>query len=647
MSYLHFDKTLMTNLEDSLPKEVIRTNRSGAYSCSSVLGCNTSKYHGLLVTPVKEIDDDNHVLLSSLDETVIQHGAEFNLAIHKYLGGTFSPNGHKYIREFDWDKIPTTIYRVGGVELKKETVFQHGENRILIRYTLLQAHSVTTLRLSPFLAFRSVRQYTHENSVASRAYQEVDNGIKTRMYENYPELYMQTSKPCEFCFRPDWYRGLEYPKDQAVGYDYSEDLYVPGYFEFEIKKNESVIFSAGVNELPSHTMHELFDHEVDVHASRDSFYHCLVAAAHQFHNLKGEENYIIAGYPWFKCRARDTFVSLPGLTLAVDEVDTFEVIMRTALKAVDDFIEGKPLSVAVTEIEHPDVLLWAIWCIQQYGKFVSRKDARDKYGYMVERIINFILSGKYPNLYLHDNGLLYTNGRDKAVTWMNSTLNGRPVVPRSGYIVEINGLWYNALMYYSDMCMESGNQEKAFEMQKMAENTGASFKKTFLNEYGYLLDYVDGSFISWDVRPNMVIAASMEYTPLTLQERKRILDICTCELLTVKGLRSLTPKSGAYNPIYEGGQAQRDATYHQGTVWPWLTGFYLETYMKIYKRSNLSFVERQLVGLEDEMFYHCLGTLPELFDGNPPFHGRGAMAYAMNVAETLRTMKLLSKFYNY
>ena len=491
MSYLHFDKTLMTNLEDSLPKEVIRTNRSGAYSCSSVLGCNTSKYHGLLVTPVKEIDDDNHVLLSSLDETVIQHGAEFNLAIHKYLGGTFSPNGHKYIREFDWDKVPTTIYRVGGVELKKETVFQHGENRILIRYTLLRAHSVTTLRLSPFLAFRSVRQYTHENSVASRAYQEVDNGIKTRMYENYPELYMQTSKPCEFCFRPDWYRGLEYPKDQAAGYDYSEDLYVPGYFEFEIKKNESVIFSAGVNELPSHTMHELFDHEVDVHASRDSFYHCLVAAAHQFHNLKGEENYIIAGYPWFKCRARDTFVSLPGLTLAVDEVDTFEVIMRTALKAVDDFIEGKPLSVAVTEIEHPDVLLWAIWCIQQYGKFVSRKDARDKYGYMVERIINFILSGKYPNLYLHDNGLLYTNGRDKAVTWMNSTLNGRPVVPRSGYIVEINGLWYNALMYYSDMCMESGNQEKAFEMQKMAENTGASFKKTFLNEYGYLLDYVE------------------------------------------------------------------------------------------------------------------------------------------------------------
>ena len=182
MSYLRFDKPLMTNLQESLPKEILRTNYSGAYSCSSIVDCNTRKYHGLLVVPVPEIDDDNHVLLSSLDETVIQHGAQFNLALHRYSGGTYSPNGHKYIREFDWDKLPTTIYRVGGVVLKKERVFQHFENRFLIRYTLLDAHSVTTLRLRPFLAFRSVKSCTHENSGASREYHVVDNGIATRMY---------------------------------------------------------------------------------------------------------------------------------------------------------------------------------------------------------------------------------------------------------------------------------------------------------------------------------------------------------------------------------------------------------------------------------------------------------------------------------
>ena len=158
MSYLKFDKTLMTNLEEALPREILRTNRSGAYHCTTIVDCNTRKYHGLLVIPVPELDDENHVLLSSLDETVIQHGAEFNLGLHKYQGDNYSPRGHKYIREFECEKVPTTIYRVGGVILKKEKLFVHHENRILIRYTLLDAHSATTLRLRPFLAFRSVRE---------------------------------------------------------------------------------------------------------------------------------------------------------------------------------------------------------------------------------------------------------------------------------------------------------------------------------------------------------------------------------------------------------------------------------------------------------------------------------------------------------
>ena len=169
MSYLRFEKALMTNLEESLGRELIRTNRSGAYSSSTIVDCNTRKYHGLLVVPVPEIDDENHVLLSSLDVTVIQHGAEFNLGLHKYQGNNYSPKGHKYIREFDCGKVPTTIYRVGGVILKKEVVFQHYEDRILIRYTLEAAHSATTLRFRPFFAFRSVRQFTHAKGEATRA----------------------------------------------------------------------------------------------------------------------------------------------------------------------------------------------------------------------------------------------------------------------------------------------------------------------------------------------------------------------------------------------------------------------------------------------------------------------------------------------
>ena len=646
MSYLRFEKALMTNLQDSLPKELLRTNRSGAYSCSTIVDCNTRKYHGLLVVPVPEIDDDNHVLLSSLDVTVVQHGAEFNLGLHKYQGNNFSPMGHKYIREFDCDKVPTTIYRVGGVLLKKEVVFQHYEDRILIRYTLVDAHSATTLRFRPFLAFRSVRQFTHENTVASRDFYPVDNGIKTCMYEGYPDLYMQFSKKNEFVFHPDWYRGVEYPKEQERGYASTEDLYVPGYFEMPIKNGESIVFSAAISSIKPSALKKLFDEEVAERSPRDNFFHCLVNAAHQFHiRTKNDDRYLLAGYPWFKCRARDTFISLPGLTLSIEEQDYFELVMKTAERGIREFMAGKPLTGLMTEIEQPDVLLWAIWAIEQYAKEASLEKCNEMYGKLVADIVKFIEANKHNNLELRENGLLYSEGKKKAVTWMNSTANGRPVLPRTVYIVEFNALWYNALCFAASLAELSGNNAQVDYLNKLAEKVKTSFVEVFLNEHGYLFDYVDDKDPrDWSVRPNMIFAAAFDYSPLDQAQKKGVVDICTRELLTPKGLRSLSPKSGGYNPMYVGPQAQRDYAYHQGTAWPWLGGFYMEASLKLYKRTRLSFIERQMVGYEDEMSYHCLGTIPELFDGNPPFHGRGGISFAMNVGEVLRTLELLEKY---
>ena len=636
----------MTNLEESLPRELLRTNRSGAYSCSTIVDCNTRKYHGLLVVPVPELDDENHVLLSSLDATVIQHGAEFNLGLHKYQGNNYSPKGHKYIREFDCDKVPTTLYRVGGVVLKKEVVFQHYEDRILIRYTLVDAHSATTLRFRPFLAFRSVRQFTHENSTASREYTEVENGIKTCMYAGYPDLYMQFSKDNNFVFQPDWYRGVEYPKEQERGYASNEDLYVPGYFEMDIKKGESIVFSASTSACKTGGLKRLFDKEVDERSPRDNFFHCLVNAAHQFHNRTSkDERYLLAGYPWFKCRARDTFIALPGLTLSIEEEDYFELVMQTASRGLYEFMESKPLTTKIYEIEQPDVLLWAVWAVQQYAKHVGRDKCNRKYGKLVQDIVAYIVADKHPNLHLMDNGLLYSEGKDKAVTWMNSTANGRPVVPRTGYIVEFNALWYNALKFCASMATEYEAENEAADYEKRADLCRNSFLDTFVNQYGYLFDYVEPlDSPDWSVRPNMIFAVALDYSPLTPAQQKSVLDVCTRELLTPKGLRSLSPKSGGYNPMYVGPQTQRDYAYHQGTAWPWLGGFYMEACLKIYKRTRLSFIERQMVGYEDEMTQHCLGTIPELFDGNPPFHGRGAISFAMNVAEILRTLELLEKY---
>ena len=645
MGYLKFEKALMTNLQDSLPRELLRTNRSGAYSCSTIVDCNTRKYHGLLVVPVPELDNENHVLLSSLDPTVIQHGAAFNLGLHKYHGGNYSPNGHKYIREFDCDKVPTTIYRVGNAVLKKEVVLQCYEERILVRYTLLEGQGTTLLQFRPFLAFRSVREFTHENAAINREYHNVENGIATCLYEGYPQLFMQFSKDNEFHYEPYWYRGLEYPKEQARGYYSDEDLYVPGYFEMKIRKGESIVFSGSTSEIKTSTLKRIFDNEVEFRPPRDNFFHCLVNAAHQFHNRKrNDDRYILAGYPWFKCRARDQFIALPGLTLSIEEQDYFELVMETAERGLREFMQNEPLTVEIQEIEQPDVILWCIWAIQQYAKEAGKESCLKLYGDFLRDMIAYIENGKHPNLFLHTNGLLYAEGKNKAITWMNGMIDGKPVNPRSGYIVEFNALWYNDIKFVAWLFSDTSETEYTAHLEEMASLCKDAFVATFLNNYGYLYDYVDGNMVDWSVRPNMILAAAVDYSPLEQSQKKSVVDICTRELLTPKGLRSLSPKSGGYTPVCVGDQDHRTRIYHQGTAWPWLGGFYLEACLKLYKRTRLSFVERQLIGYEDEVMSHCLGTIPEYFDGNPPYSGRGAISFAMNVGEVLRTLALLEKY---
>ena len=242
MCYLKFDKNQLINLEYSLYREILRTNRVGSYLCTTLSGCNTRKYHGLLIGPVEELDGGKHVLLSSLDETVIQHEAEFNLGIHKYSGDHYEPKGHKYIREMQVELVPKTIFQVGGVVLQREQLLVENEQQVLIRYTLLEAHSPTRLRFKPFLAFRNTHGLSKANMYVNTKYKPVGNGVKVRLYDGYPYLHLQFSKEPEFVAVPHWYYNIEYLKEQNRGYEYHEDLFVPGYFELPIKKGESIVF---------------------------------------------------------------------------------------------------------------------------------------------------------------------------------------------------------------------------------------------------------------------------------------------------------------------------------------------------------------------------------------------------------------------
>lgn len=643
MSYLKFDKNLLINLEQSLRLEVLRTNQSGAYHCTTIVGANTRKQHGLLVIPVPEIDDNSHVLLSSLDETVIQHGAPFNLGLHRYSGGVYSPNGHKYIREYDCERVPTHTFRVGGVILKREKIFITNENRILIRYTLVDAHSKTTLQFRPFLAFRNANDLCVENQVASRDYKEVSNGISTRMYEGYPELFMQVNHKPKFVFDPHWYKGIEYIKDQERGIPYTEDLYVPGYFEVDMKKGDTIIFSAGVSEVNTRMLSKMYEDEIKTRTPRTSFYNCLKNSAKQFYVSNADGHYMLAGYPWFKLRARDEFIALPGCTLSNHHRPDFEAIMDTAKDAFIRWMETGEPDKHLQGIDLPDVPLWAAWAIQRYSHDTDVPTARERYGELVAQLIDFIIDGKHPNLQVDDNGLVRTDGTRQPMSWMDSARpDGTPLIPRTGYLVEFNALWYNALMFLLQMYADDKQMQSRVERwQKISDAYAESFAPTFLNDYGYLYDYVNGSYTDLSVRPNMVIAVGVDHTPLDRRQRKRILDFVTRELLTPKGLRTLSPNSYGYNPWYVGNPEQREKAYYSGSARPWLMGFYCHAYVKVFGIGGLSFVNRMMIGFEDEMSQGAIGTLSELYDGNPPFIGRGAVSFAANVGEILRVLRLL------
>ncbi len=647
MSYLKFDKNLMINLEQSLSKEMLRTNQSGAYHCTTVVDCNTRKQHGLLVIPIPEFNNTSHVLLSSMDVTVVQHGAPFNLGLHRYSGGVYSPNGHKYIREFDCESVPRTTYRVGGVILTKEKMFISHENRFLIRYTLVDAHSATTLRFKPMLAFREANALCMANDQLQGDCPEVANGVSCCLYPGYPTLYMQFSRKPQWIYDPHWYNGIEYVKDLERGVPYTEDLWVPGTFEIPIKKGESIIFSAGIDPVSPRSLAKMWEAEIATRTCRTSFFNCLKNAAKQCYLKEPDGMYIISSYPWGKVRARDTFMALPGSTIAINHREDFELIMETAAKALRHFMDTGELSDRIHGIDLPDVGLWALWAVQQYAKAYGTDDTRKRYMNLVSEIIDYYLDNRHPNMRVEDNGMVYTVGTSTPASWMNATLNGSPVVPRTGYLVEFNAMWYNALMFATKLAETSDTHTAAAERwSDVAFKLKPAFVDTFLNDYGYLFDYVNGNYADPSVRPNMAIAIGLDYSPLDRRQRKTVLDVVTRELLTPKGLRTLSPKSFGYRPFYQGSPEDRELALHNGPSRPWLFGFYADAYLRVFGMSGVGYIDRMLIGYEEEMTQGCIGSLSQLYDGNPPFTGRGAISHAVNVAEILRTLTTLKKFNN-
>jgi predicted glycogen debranching enzyme len=643
MSYLKFDKNLLVNLEYSLQREVLRSNRAGSYISTSLSGCNTRKYHGLLVCPLEELDGEKHVLLSSLDESVVQHGSVFNLGIHKFIGDHYEPKGHKYIRDFSMDIIPRTTFQVGGVVLIKERILVEKEQQLLIKYTLEESHSPTVLRFRPFLAFRNVHQLSKANLYANTRYSEIENGIKIKLYDGYPFLHMQFSKSMEFIPAPDWQYGIEYPKEQNRGYEYKEDIFVPGYFEIPIKKGESIIFSASTKESLPRSYKPIFAREVKNRVPRDTFLGSMTNSAQQFFVKKNDQTDLIAGFPWYESITRQTLIALPGLTLDLNDHTTCEQVLDTQIESLKDGLFPKFPGKSGTFYDSIDAPLWFFWSVQQFYRQIKNADKIwKKYGPAMKSILSSYKNGTDFNIHMLENGMIYGKTSNVALTWMDSYVDGKPVVQRSGIPVEVNALWYNAITLALELAEAEDDQEFISEWKDLPALVAKSFVDLFWSEERqYLADCIDGDTKDWSIRPNMLIAAALEFSPLDREKQKAILSTIKRELLTPRGLRTLSPRDPRYKGICQGNNQERELAIHQGTVWPWFISFFVESYLRIHKRGGLPFVKKIIEGFEVEMTENCIGTISEMYNGNPPHRGEGAISQAWSVAALIHAYKLL------
>jgi len=639
MSALTFDKSELGNLEYSLQREMLATDRKGGYMSTTIVCCNTRKYHGLMVAPIDETDEA-YVLLSSLDETIIQHDQSFNLALHRYKG-VYEPRGHKYITDFKYTPTPTITYRVGGVILRKELLWIHKRTQLMIRYTLVDAHSDTTLRLRPFFAFRNKHALSKANMEADGRSYPAKCGVKSKLYEGYPWLYLQTNKKdAEFVAAPDWYYGFEYPEEIKRGYDGYEDLMTTGYFEMSIKKGESIIFSAATDEIASaDAISEMYEASLARRTHKIDFLSCLHHSARQFIVRRpGGRTEMIAGYPWYGTVGRDTLMSLPGIVLEQKYKEDCLDVLDTMVREMKDGDFAGSASAWVAA----DAPLWLFWTLQNLEKHISAKALWERYGEVMKSVLEAYRRGFGEKVKMHDNGLVWAAADGEALTWMDTKLDGKPVAQRAGYAVEIQALWYNAVSY--TLALARKMKDKAFveAWAAVPELTKKSFIEKFWLDEGYLADYVNDYETNDFRRSNMLVACGLDYTMLSEEQIMDVLAVVRQHLITPRGVRSLSPRNPFYEPSYGEDQRSEDKASRNGAIWIWPLMFYVKTGFAIAGERFLPEAKDILAAFDEEIQTSCIGSISECFEGDPPFRAHGCLSQATSVGGLLYISDLIS-----
>jgi predicted glycogen debranching enzyme len=636
MNYIEFDKEKLVNITFAKERELLRCSRTGAFANTSLLRLNTRKYHGLFIVPQDKIDHERHVLVSNLNESVIMNDMEFRLGIHQYKGGVIDPKGNKYMQRFVADPVPTYYFRVGKFNFKSEILLLNNDERLIIKYTILDDVESVAFQFQPLLAFRQIHHLTHKNDAANTSYECCKNGVKYCLYDNYTPVYIQCSEEIFYEHAPVWYENFEYEKEIERGYEGVEDLLNPGKINVKLK-NQVLYITMGTEPIDPATLDKLYQDEIQHHTNRSSYFNCLKNAAEQFIVKRNGKTQIIAGYPWFGRWGRDTFISLPGLTLALDKPELCKEIMDSMLEELHDGLFPNIGDGEQTAYNSVDAPLWFIRALQQYTAYThSEKKIWNEYGKHIRAILDAYRHGSLFNIKMLDNGLIYAGCEGKALTWMDAIVEGKPVTPRTGCQVEINALWYNALCFSSEMARLGKDTDFVQEWKEIIKEFPDHFKTTFWSkEKGWLADYVDGDYKNFQVRPNMLIATSLPYTAISEKIRQLILKKCTEELLTNKGIRTLSPNDPDYKGYYGGDQATRDAAYHQGTCWPWLLMPFTNGMVAVHQKKAFPTLEKILYDFESDIKDYGISTIGEVFDGAPPHHPNGCISQAWSVAALL------------
>lgn len=631
-----------------LQSEWLETNGLGGWAGSTICGCHTRRYHGMLVAAIKP-PTDRMVTISKFDETVIVNNERFELGVNSY-GNVVYPNGFQYLKSFSKSLFSQFVYEAGGVRLRKSIVMVHEENTTILKYEILKAPSCFTIEFLPLIAMRGYHQLMHADHSVQQIVEFENGQLQLHLYETTPDVFIQLSDS-KFIPKPDWYYNFNYSAEKYRGLDFIEDLLSPGHFSIDVKQGDVFYVVLTTENSGNRDAPLLFEREVErrkqlVAKESNELTRQLALAADQFIVKRDDElKTVIAGYHWFTDWGRDTMISLPGLTLPAKRFDDAKKILDAFARSVDRGMLPNRFqdNGDAPEYNNVDGTLWYFIAVHSYLKATKdREFVLNDILPVLKSIIDWHYKGTRYNIHVDDDGLLFAGEEGYQLTWMDARIGSWVVTPRIGKPVEIQALWYNALLIFSDLLELNGQQSDAMKMRAEANKLKDSFHEKFwFDDGGYLCDVIDAKGnADASLRPNQIFAISLPFELLQGEKAKSVMNIVEEKLYTPKGLRSLSPDDQRYISHYGGDQRNRDSAYHQGIAWSWLLGPYIDAVFKT-NGSSVALTKAKLVisNFIPHLSESGIGTVSEIFDSEPPFTPRGCIAQAWGVAEILRVIK--------